>query len=347
MTRPRPPWTPPPRDGVGASRVAVSGGPWADVASFLTARLRPGIDWPARMAAGGVLEAQGRPVQPGDPCPAGAVYWYWRELPLDAPEPRVPFELTLLHQDEHLVVIDKPHFLPVTPGGRHLQETALVRLKRLTGIDSLVPMHRLDLETAGVLVFIVRPQDRHAYISVLRERRAHKTYEAVAPWRADLLLPLTASHCLHERPGEGFMQMEVRQGQAADEPNAHTRVELIARLGAGAVTDTPPAHDRADGLDHGLAQGLAQGLAHGLAHYRLTPLTGRKHQLRAQMAALGLPICGDRIYPVLWPAAAADAMPDYRDPLQLLARELAFDDPVTGQARRFVSGRVLERVAAA
>ncbi len=344
MTRPRPAWTPPPRDGVGASRVAVSGGPWPDVASFLTARLRPGIDWPARMAASGVLDAQGRPVQAGDPCPAGAVYWYWRELPLDAPEPRVPFEISLLHQDEHLVVIDKPHFLSVTPGGRHVQETALVRLKRLTGIDSLVPMHRLDLETAGVLAFVVRPQDRHAYISVLRERRAHKTYEAVAPWRADLPLPLTASHCLHERPGDGFMQMAVREGNAADEPNAHTRVELIARLGAGAVTDTALAHDLAKDMAHESANAFA--LFSTFAHYRLTPLTGRKHQLRAQMAALGLPICGDRIYPLLWPAPAEGAPPDYRDPLQLLARELAFDDPVTGQARRFVSRRVLDRVSA-
>ena len=293
------------RDGVSASRVAVSAGPWATVAEFLAARLRPGIDWPARLAQGEVLDADGRPLPPDAPARPGAVLWYWRQLP---PEPVVPFVMDLLHQDEHLVVVDKPHFLPVTPAGRYLQETALVRLKRALGIETLVPMHRLDLETAGVLVFTVQPTTRHAYHAVFRDRQAHKVYEAVAPWRPDLALPCTVSSRIEEPAGEGFMQMQTLPG----EPNAHTRVELIARRG-------------------------------GLGHYRLTPLTGRKHQLRVHMAHLGLPLLGDRIYPVLWPEAAPDAEPDYSRPLQLLARELTFTDPVTGQPRRFVSRRVLDQ----
>jgi len=309
MTRPRPGWAPPLRDGVGASRVAVSGGPWASVAEFLGVRLRAGIDWHARIAQGDVLDQHGQPLAADAPCTDGAVLWYWRSLP---PEPRVPFELELLHQCEHLVVVDKPHFLPVTPGGRYLQETALVRLKRLLGLATLVPMHRLDLETAGVLAFIVQPAARHAYHALMREHRARKTYEAMAPWRSDLALPFTASHRLQEPAGDGFMQMQVLPG----EPNAHTHISLLQRLGAGAT-----------GAE--------------LAQYRLTPLTGRKHQLRAQMNALGLPIVGDRIYPRLWPAPAADALPDYHQPLQLLARELAFTDPVSGQARCFVSRRTL------
>ena len=315
MTRPRPAWVPPLRDGVSASRVAASGGPWQSLAEFLAARLRPGIDWPARIAQGEVLDHHGQPVTAHTPCTEGAVYWYWRSLP---PEPRVPFELELLHQCEHLVVVDKPHFLPVTPGGRYLQETALVRLKRLLGIATLVPMHRLDLETAGVLAFVVQPAARHVYHALMREHRAHKVYEAVAPWRSELALPVTASHRLEEPAGDGFMQMQVLPGPAT----AHTRIELVRRLG-----DDPT------------------GTA--LALYRLTPLTGRKHQLRAQMNALGLPIVGDRIYPRLWPEPAAGAAPDYRQPLQLLARELAFTDPVTGQARCFVSRRQLALAACA
>ena len=234
-------------------------------------------------------------------------------------EPRVPFEVELLHQDDHLVAVDKPHFLSVTPTGRYLQETVLVRLKRQLGLDTLVPMHRLDRETAGVLLFTVQPGSRHAYQSLLRDHRVHKIYEAIAPWRADLALPLTVRSRLEERPGEAFMQMAA----VAGEPNAETRIELIERLPqlTNDAAPTPPDE--------------------GWARYRLTPLTGRKHQLRAQMSALGLPIAGDRIYPRLWPEPAPGAAPDYREPLQLLAREFAFTDPLDGRPRRFVSRRRL------
>jgi tRNA pseudouridine32 synthase/23S rRNA pseudouridine746 synthase len=320
MTRPRAAWTPPMRDGVGASRIAASGGPWPSMADFLSARLPAGRDWRLRMAQGDVLDSAGSPVPADAPFVPGAVLWYWRSLP---PEPRVPFEVELLHRDEHLVVVDKPHFLPVTPGGRYLQETVLVRLKRALSIETLVPVHRLDLETAGVLMFTVQPAARHAYHSLLRERQVRKVYEAVAPWRGDLALPLTYRSRLEEPPGEDFMQMRT----VAGEPNAQTHIELIRRLGPsadGATTTTTTTTANTTATTE-------------LAHYRLTPLTGRKHQLRAHMDALGLPIEGDRIYPRLWPAPAPDAVPDYGNPLQLLARELAFDDPITGLPRRFVS----------
>ena len=305
MTRPTASWVPAARDGVSASRVAVSGGPWALLSAFLNARLPPGQPWAERLARGDVLDAEGQTLRADAPCPPNnTVVWYWRCLP---PEPRVPFEIELLHQDEHLVAVDKPHFLPVTPGGRYLQETVLVRLKRLLNIDTLVPMHRLDLETAGVLLFMVQPATRHAYQAMFRERRVQKSYEAVAPWREDLALPVTVQSRLQERPGEAFMQMETVQGAT----NAITRIELITRLGT-------------------------------FGHYRLRPQTGAKHQLRAHMNALGLPIIGDRIYPRLWPAAPPDATPDYSQPLQLLARELRFTDPVTGEARCFTSRRQLQ-----
>lgn len=307
MSRPRPAWVPPARDGVSASRVAVTPGPWATVADFLAARLLPGIDWPARLARGEVLDHQGQALAPDARCMPGTVLWYWRSLP---PEPRIPFEVELLHHDDYLVVVDKPHFLPVTPGGRYLQETVLVRLKRQLGIATLVPMHRLDLDTAGVLAFTVTPATRHAYQAVLRDRQAHKVYEAVAPWRADLALPTIISSRLLEAAGEGFMQMQTVPG----EPNAHTQLTSIRRLG-------------------------------DLAHYQLTPLTGRKHQLRAQMAALGLPIVGDRLYPRLLPQPPDGTAPDYSQPLQLLARELAFTDPIDGRPRRFVSRRTLALAA--
>ena len=296
-------FVPPLRDGVAASRVGIGDGRFATLLAFLTARFPAVADWPARLARGDVLDAEGRALSAGAPCAAGSLLWYWRDPP---PEPRVPFEIELLHQDEHLVVVDKPHFLPVIPSGRHLRETVLVRLRRQLGIATLPPMHRLDRETAGVLVFTVRAQERAAYHALLREREVHKVYEAIAPWREDLALPLLARHRLEKPDGSGFMQVQVAHG----EPNAQALVELVQRFGERAL-------------------------------YRLTPHTGRTHQLRVQMSALGVPIVGDRIYPTLWPEAAPDAAPDWSHPLQLLAREIAFTDPVTGEPRRFASRRQL------
>ncbi|MCP5284687.1 MAG: pseudouridine synthase [Burkholderiaceae bacterium] len=320
MARPRPAWRPPARDGVGASRVAATPGPWRTWGAFLPQRLPAAPDWPGRLARGDVLDVNGQPLRADSPCTPGQVAWYWRALP---PEPRVPFEIAVLHQCEHLVAVDKPHFLPVTPGGRYLQETVLVRLKRALGIDTLVPLHRLDRETAGVLLFTVQPGGRRPYHELFLHRRVHKVYEAVAPWRADMDWPVLRRSRLVERAGEAFMQMQ----EVAGEANAETRVELLRRLPWGGFGE-------GDGHETGA---LAHDRPGPRAHYRLLPLTGRKHQLRAHMAALGLPIDGDRIYPRLLPPEDPLAGPDYRQPLQLLARELAFDDPVTGQRRCFTS----------
>ena len=295
------------RDGVAASRVGVGDGRFPNVLAFLESRFPAVADWPDRLARGDVLDAQGRALAASARCAAGDLLWYWRDPP---PELRVPFELELLFQDEHLVVVDKPHFLPVIPSGRHLRETALVRLRAQLGIATLAPMHRLDRETAGVLVFSVRADERAAYHALLRERTVHKVYEAIAPWRAGLALPLVARHRLEQPEGRGFMQVQVVDGA----PNAEAQVELVERLA--------PPHD-------------------ALALYRLVPRTGRTHQLRVQMDALGAPIVGDRIYPRLWPEPAPGAAPNWSQPLQLLAREIAFADPVTGQARRFESRRQL------
>ena len=341
------------RDGVSASRVAVHPGPWVTVAQFLQARMPTVADWHQRLLRGEVLDATGRAVHERAPAEAGAVLWYWRQPP---PEPRLPFEVEVLFQDEHLVIVDKPHFMSVTPGGQHLHETVLVRLKKQLQIGTLVPMHRLDRETAGVMAFIVRPDDRNAYQGLPREQRVHKVYEAVAPWRADLLLPQVYSSRLASQDGDGFMQMLTLPG----EPNAHTRIELIQRwdapagadpdasasasASAGAVADADADADAGDDAAQPrapLATPTAATPSTTLAHYRLTPLTGRKHQLRVQLCALGLPIVGDRIYPRLWPQPAPGTTPDYSQPLQLLARELTFTDPCNGQPRHFVSRRRL------
>ena len=286
-------------NGVSPSRLCLPPGHWSTLLDYLCYKL-PAVtreDWAARMHAGEVLDAQGQALPPETPYPARETVYYYRKL---AHEPAIPFEETIVFQDDFLVVADKPHFLPVVPSGRYVQETLLVRLKRKLGIDTLVPMHRIDRDTAGLVVFTVQPATRAAYQALFRDRLVSKTYEAIAPWRDDLVLPQTYRSRLVE--SERFMAMQEVDGEA----NAETTVELIARTGA-------------------------------CAHYRLRPRTGQKHQLRAHMHALGVPIINDLIYPVLLP----DGIPDYTRPLQLLARELSFVDPYSGVTRRFESQRQL------
>lgn len=294
MSRPRKPALPL-RDGVGASAVFCPPGPWATVAAFLAERLPRVDDWPERLARGDVVDDNGRAVE-SIYRPNRRIY-YWRYL---ADEPEVPFEERIVFQDEHLLVADKPHFLPVSPVGLYARNTLMARLRHRTGLRDLVPIHRLDRETAGLVVFSVRPQDRDAYHQLFRDRAVQKIYEAIArfsdgPW------PRTVRHRLVEPDTEQFLQMQVVDG----EPNAETRIDLL------------------------------EALPNGLARYELRPHTGARHQLRAQMNALGLPLVGDRIYPVLQPH---ENPPRFDAPLQLVAREIAFTDPITGVSRHFSRG---------
>ncbi len=289
------------RHGVSASAVLMPyEGGWDWVLDFLSHRL-PQVsraDWLQRMRDGAVLDARGQVLPPDSVFRAGERVYYYREL---AQEPRVPFEESILFQDEALLVADKPHFLPVTPSGRYVQETLLTRLKRRTGLADLSPIHRIDRETAGLVVFSLQPAQRGAYQALFRDRLVDKVYEAIAPFNPGLSLPLTRRSRLQER-SEAFMQMHEVDGDC----NAETRVTLLECLPG----------------------------AEGLARYALYPSTGQKHQLRAHMNALGLPIVGDRIYPTLLPM---EQEPDFSRPLQLLARELSFMDPISGQRRSFTS----------
>jgi tRNA pseudouridine32 synthase/23S rRNA pseudouridine746 synthase len=292
----------PSKNGVGASCVALPKGDWATVLDYLVQQF-PAIargQWQSRMARGDVLDAQGLALAPDAIYRPRARIYYWRYLPA---EPRIPFDEEILFQDEHLLVADKPHFLPVTPGGRYLQETLLVRLKNRTGINTLAPIHRIDRETAGLVLFAIKPQMRDAYAALFRERVVKKRYEAIALWRADLRFPMDYQSRLVE--GDIFITMR----EEAGEPNAFTRISVLEQRDQSGQW----------------------------ARYCLEPHTGRRHQLRVQMAALGLPIVNDQIYPVLHPALEEGELPDYARPLKLLAKSIAFADPVTGQARRFES----------
>ena len=287
--------------------VALPAGPWPTVLAFLCerfAQIEP-AHWQARMARGEVRDEAGHPLPPEAVYLPASKLWYWREPPAEVP---IPFEAEILFQDECLVVADKPHFLPTMPSGRYARETLLARLQHQLGLDSLVPIHRLDRETAGIVAFCVQPRHRNAYQGLFRARRAHKVYQAIAPWREGLAFPQERSSRLVTSAGH-FMQMTEVEG----EPSAHTRIELTAR------------HPSLP-----------------LARYRLLPSTGQTHQLRVHMLALGLPLLGDRIYPVLLPEPAVGEVPNFEAPLQLLASELSFTDPVSGVQRHFYSKRSLK-----
>ena len=240
------------------------------------------------------MDSDGQWVTPVTPHWVGLEVHYYRQV---ADEPPIPFDEVVLHADADLLVADKPHFLPVTPAGAHVHETLLARLIRRTGNPALVPLHRIDRETAGLVLFSANPRSRSAYQALFRERGIEKQYEAIAPALPSVQFPCTRASRMVT--GEPFFRMQEVEGPA----NSETRIDVIAREEAN-------------------------------WRYALTPVSGRKHQLRVHMAALGAPIANDGMYPMLSQREAGD----YSAPLRLLAKRLSFVDPLSGVERTFCSG---------
>jgi tRNA pseudouridine32 synthase / 23S rRNA pseudouridine746 synthase len=214
----------PVRDGVGASQVALPAGGWACMLDFLQERFPSvsGAEWCERMAAGHVVDREGRRIAPHQPyVPHGKLYYY-RSVPNEAPNAA---QACVLFEDELLVVADKPHFMPVTPSGNYLQETLLVRLRRQLGVDALTPLHRLDRETAGVMLFAKQPATCAGYHAMFVNRAVEKAYQAIAPCDPSLRFPLTRASTLVE--SDHFMQMREAPDDAAKGPNARTEIELL------------------------------------------------------------------------------------------------------------------------
>lgn len=278
-------------------------GEWKTILDFLVTRFTylSRDEIAQRIEAGAVCDATGAPISPSSIYQPQQKLYYYRAIENEA---LLPFQETILFEDEFIVVADKPHFLAVTPGGRFLQETLLVRLKRKLGCDTLTPMHRIDRETAGLVLFCKVPAMRGQYQMLFQYQQMQKTYLAVAGCNDKLVMPLTYRSCIKQ--SQHFMQME----EVAGEPNSEVHIDC-------------------------LRQNTQNNTRNGL--YQLTPKTGKKHQLRVQMAALGLPILNDQIYPIHISAADENTA----EPLQLLAHTLAFTDPVTGRAREFMSQRTL------
>lgn len=266
---------------------------------------------PARFAAGEIVDSEGRAWGPQDALSPGDELWFHREL---RPEQVPPIEVKILHQDAHLLVLDKPHDMATMPRGAHILASALVRLRRQTGIETLVPLHRLDRRTAGVLAFGIRPEERAGYQQLFARTEVDKEYEArILPSISSSLPILPGESCrlqdhLVKRRGE--LTAQVLPGEI----NAESDVEVLA---------------------------AETGEADGVLRVLLRPRTGRTHQLRIQLASRGAPILGEDLYwPAQRPQPSSQVWPEQL-PLQLLARRLRFLDPFTGAQRDFHSSQVL------
>lgn len=261
------------------------------------------------------------PVRASDPYKPNVFVWFYRDLEPEAP---VPGTVNVLYRDDRIVVVDKPAFLSSIPRGQHVVESVVVRMRAELGLPELTPMHRLDRVTSGVLLMATERRYRGAYQSLFQYGDVTKTYRAVARVRDDLALPVTVRNHLAKQ--HGVMNAEVVEGA---EPNSESLVELERRLtpeeesllGAGTTPLLPTEVGGNPGADRGI--------------YRLSPQTGKTHQLRLHLSGLGVPIEGDPLYPT----ALDVAVDDFSTPLQLLASELSFVDPVDGSERHFVSER--------
>ncbi|MFW3163952.1 pseudouridine synthase [Pseudomonas syringae pv. syringae] len=278
-----------------ASTLYLPPGSWATVLDCLCAKF-PAISreqWLDRFARGRVLDENGKAIAPDLAYREGLRVHYFREVANETP---IPVVETILYADEHLVVADKPHFLPVTPAGEYVEQTLLRRLIHRLDNPDLVPLHRIDRHTAGLVLFSANRQTRSAYQALFPTRRIDKFYQSIAPALPELTFPRLHESRLVE--GEPFFRMQ----EGAGPSNTRTRIEVLERQGS-------------------------------LWRYGLYPVTGKKHQLRVHMAALGAAICNDPFYPDV----VKDPVDDYQNPLKLLASSLRFVDPLNGEQRHFES----------
>jgi tRNA pseudouridine32 synthase/23S rRNA pseudouridine746 synthase len=274
--------------------------PYPSIVEFLCQTF-PAISrdrWAERIREGKVLDDQGKPITAETKYSPSQRIFYFREI---ENEPVIPFAEQILFQDDEILVACKPHFLPVIPGGRYVEECLLNRLRNRTGMTDLAPLHRLDRETAGIVIFSVNPNTRGLYHDLFMHGKVEKTYHALAEVNQP---PRENQWTVENRivRGEPRFRMKTVAGVA----NACSRIQLREVKG-----------------NRGL--------------FSLQPVTGKTHQLRLHMSGLGFRIINDRVYPDLQP----ERDDDFYQPLQLLAKRIRFHDPVSGQVREFRSEREL------
>ena len=317
---------PPVINGVGPSTVGIPANTTLSAIDFLTSKFSAisQEEWQQRFQAREIMNALGRVMAPQDSLLKESHLHYYRSI---SNEPELPFKASVIFQDEYLVVADKPHFMPVTPVGRYVQQSLLVQLKQQLNLPELSPVHRIDRETAGLVVFSVRALDRNAYQELFRLRQVEKTYEAIAGTPETSTrhpkFPLVYRSMMLE-DSQFFRMREVAANLIKNkgEFNSETWIDCVDQF----VSNTVSTHQN----------GTQSTL---LARYLLKPLTGQRHQLRVHMNSLGLPLINDQFYPQV--LRHDNEQDDFNKPLQLLAQTITFKDPVTAASRSFRSSRQL------
>lgn len=249
-----------------------------------------GAEWRTSIESGRVL-CNGRTASADERVQAGD------ELEFHRPpwrEPDAPTHFTVVHEDEHVLVVDKPAGLQVLPAGPFLERTlfALVRASDPTRAEC-APVHRLGRGTSGLILFGKTAAARADLSRQFRERTPCKTYLAQVEG-CSLADSIIARHPIGPVP-HGPISIHVAR---ADGKPAKTRVRVLRR-------------DRA--LDRSLV--AAQ------------PITGRPDQIRVHLAALGAPIVGDPLFGV-GGIAKSDATPGAGGYI-LHATRLRFEHPHT------------------
>lgn len=274
--------------------------PRPEIAEYLSGKFPkiPRRVWENRIREGKVLNEKGEAITPATPYSPGLKLQYFREV---ENEPEIPFREEIIYQDERILVADKPHFLPVNPTGPYVNESLLNRLKEKTGNPDLSPVNRIDMDTAGLVLFSCNPAERAVYHNLFSSKKIRKTYEAVTEASAPGSRP---PEMIETRlvKGEPWFVMKTEDGQ----PNTKTEVNFLKQNGNRVML-------------------------------RLFPVTGKKHQLRIHLSGCGFRIINDRLYPKVAP----EAEPDFSSPLQLLSKTIEFIDPITGSEKKFSTRKIL------
>jgi tRNA pseudouridine32 synthase / 23S rRNA pseudouridine746 synthase len=263
-------------------------------------KISPSV-WQKRIESANILYEDGKPAEMRDIAIAGSKIFYYREVET---ETIIPFKEKILYRDDHFIAIDKPHFLPVIPAGKFVNETLLSRVKKSTGLNDIVAVNRLDRETAGIVLLSINSKSRDAYYNLFRSRLVNKVYKAIS----------------NEHPEEKETRWKIENRLVQGEPWFRMKCSEEKNIKVNAITAI--TLDKRD---------------NGLCYFTLHPETGQKHQLRMHMSLIGYPVLNDRFYPVLFPEEADD----YTKPLKLLSEKISFMDPVTDKLMEFRSEQKL------
>ncbi|NVK21530.1 MAG: pseudouridine synthase [Kangiellaceae bacterium] len=279
---------------------------WTTVLDYLIDKFQ-GIDkaiWHQRILDDKVHWQDGTFIKLDTPYRPQAAVFYYREV---KKEPVIPFEHNLIYQNEHILIADKPHFLPVNESGAFVNECLQNRLRKETGIDELQALHRLDRETAGLVMFSINSQTRAYYHALFANKTITKTYQAIAKTPNNIQL-IGKQWEINNRmiKSDPSFVMSIDKQASSKDYNAHSKIRCIKQS------------------EH-------------LSLFELQPITGKTHQLRVHMQSIGYPILNDKFYPTLLPKSEDN----FDQPLQLLAQSLDFKDPVTQQQHSFQSKLML------